>query len=219
VGIKMLVIDEEIRESFPDLNAKTVVVDGVHIERSKSELEEFKQSVFAEIKRKYDIEGLKNDEKMRKYRDFFWKIDIDPTKIRPASEALIRRILQENPIPKINTAVDAYNLASVMSGVPIAAFDADTVVGNLHMRFSKGELFLGIGMEKPKLLKGGEIVVSDDRKLVAVYPYRDSEDTKITLKTKKIILMSCGVPGISDKDLEQALDYAREYIRKFCVEK
>ncbi|WXG40556.1 MAG: phenylalanine--tRNA ligase beta subunit-related protein [Candidatus Freyarchaeum deiterrae] len=216
----MLVIDEEIRERFPDLNAKIVVVDGVRIERDKSELEEFKKSVFSKIKGKYDLESLKNDEKMRKYRDFFWKIGIDPTKIRPASEALIRRILQENPIPKINTAVDAYNLASITSGVPIAAFDVDTVVGSLTMRFSiVGEMFLGIGMEKPKSLNGGEIVVSDDNRLVAVYPYRDSDDTKITLKTQKIILMSCGVPGISEKDLDQALEYAVEYIQKFCKEK
>jgi len=216
----MLVIDEEIRKKFIDLNAKTLVVDGVHIERDKSELEEFKKLVFAEIKGKYNLDSLKNDAKMRKYRDFFWKIDIDPTKIRPASEALIRRILQENPIPKVNTAVDAYNLASIMSGVPIAAFDANTVIGSLHMRFSKlGEIFLGIGMGKPKGLKGGEIVISDNNRLVAVYPYRDSDDTKITLKTQKIILMSCGVPGITEKDLDQALEYAVEYIRKFCLEK
>jgi DNA/RNA-binding domain of Phe-tRNA-synthetase-like protein len=213
----MLVIDQEIRAKFPDLNAKTTVVDGIQIMREKSELEGFKQVVFAEIKRKYDLESLKNDEKMRKYRDFFWSIDIDPTKIRPASEALIRRILQEKPIPKINTAVDSYNLASIRSGVPLAAFDMDTINGRLHMKFSKeGELFLGIGMEKPKSLKGGEIVVSDDKRLVAIYPYRDSDDTKITLKTNKILLMSCGVPGISDSDLDQALEYAVEYIQKFC---
>lgn len=42
----MLVIDEEIRERFPDLNAKIVVVDGVRIERDKSELEEFKNRFF-----------------------------------------------------------------------------------------------------------------------------------------------------------------------------
>ena len=213
----MLVIDQEIREKFPDLNAKTTIVDGVQIIREKSELEEFKQVVFAEIRGKYDLESLKNEVKMRKYRDFFWSVDIDPTKIRPASEALIRRILQEKPIPKINTAVDSYNLASIRSGVPLAAFDMDTINGKLHMRFSKeGELFLGIGMEKPKSLKGGEIVVSDDNKLVAIYPYRDSDDTKITLKTKKVLLMSCGVPGISDSELDQALEYAVEYIQKFC---
>ncbi len=213
----MLDIDQEIRAKFPDLNAKTTVVDGIQIMREKSALEEFKQVVFAEIKGKYDLESLKNDEKMRKYRDFFWSIDIDPTKIRPASEALIRRILQEKPIPKINTAVDSYNLASIRSGVPLAAFDMDTINGRLHMRFSKeGELFLGIGMEKSKSLKGGEIVVSDDKRLVAIYPYRDSDDTKITLKTNKILLMSCGVPGISDSDLDQALEYAVEYIQKFC---
>ncbi|MGQ9721193.1 MAG: B3/B4 domain-containing protein [Candidatus Jordarchaeum sp.] len=213
----MLVIDSEIKERFPDLNAKTAVVEGVRIEREKGELEEFKQVVFEEIKRNYDLEGLKDDERMRKYRDFFWKINIDPTKIRPASEALIRRILQEKPIPRINTAVDSYNLASIKSGVPLAAFDLGTLDGGLNMRFSReGEFFLGIGMKKPKKLIGGEIVVSDSKKLVAIYPYRDSDDSKITLKTKKILLMSCGVPGISDAELNQALEYAMGYIKKFC---
>ncbi len=213
----MLVIDQEIKERFPDLNAKTTIVDRVEIKGDNSELEAFKQVVFAEIKGSYDLESLKYDEKMRKYRDFFWRINIDPTKIRPASEALIRRILQEKPIPKINTAVDSYNLASIRSGVPLAAFDMDTINGKLHMRFSReGELFLGIGMDNSKSLKGGEIVVSDDNKLVAVYPYRDSDDTKITINTKKILLMSCGVPGISDAELDQALECAVEYIRKFC---
>ncbi|MEX2707251.1 MAG: B3/4 domain-containing protein [Candidatus Freyrarchaeum guaymaensis] len=213
----MLVISKEVKEKFPDLNAKTTVIDGINVKKEESELEEFKRVVFAEVRERYDLEGLKFDERMRKYRDFFWRINIDPTKIRPASEALIRRILQGKPIPKINTAVDAYNLASIKSGVPLAAFDMDTIKGRLYMRFSEaGELFVGIGMEKPKVLRGGEIVVSDDCKLVAIYPYRDSDDTKITLRTKRILLMSCGVPGISDTDLDQALEYAVEYVQKFC---
>jgi DNA/RNA-binding domain of Phe-tRNA-synthetase-like protein len=213
----MLVIDGEVRVRFPELNAKVAVVDGVRVKGEDAGLEEFKGKVFAEVSMRYDLDGLKNDERMRRYRDFFWRIGIDPTKIRPASEALIRRVLQGKPLPKINSAVDAYNLASMISGVPLAAFDMDTIVGKLCMRFSRrGELFLGIGMEAPKSLNGGEIVVSDDVKLVAIYPYRDSEDTKITLKTKKIIVMACGVPGISDNDLDQALRYAVEYIRRFC---
>jgi DNA/RNA-binding domain of Phe-tRNA-synthetase-like protein len=54
------------------------------------------------------------------------------------------------------------------------------------MRFAtQGEKILGIGMKKLMELQGGEIVVSDENKLVAVYPYRDADNTKVTEKTKK----------------------------------
>jgi DNA/RNA-binding domain of Phe-tRNA-synthetase-like protein len=156
---------------------------------------------------------------MRKYRDFFWKIDIDPTKIRPASEALIRRILQGKQIPQINTGVDAYNLASIKSGVPLAAFDSGTLRGELSMRFAvEGEEFLGIGMEKPKILKGGEIVVEDEGNLVAIYPYRDADSSKVTLDTTEILLMSCGVPGVEYRKLEEAVNLAAEYLVEYCRE-
>ncbi|MFX1521714.1 MAG: B3/4 domain-containing protein, partial [Promethearchaeota archaeon] len=170
-----------------------------------------------EIKSSYILETLKDNETFRKYRDFFWKIDIDPTKIRPASEALIRRILQGKPLPKINTGVDAYNLASIKSGIPLAAFDANTIHGELIMRFAKnGEKFLGIGMKEPKVLAGKEVVVAEEERLIAIYPYRDADFSKITTSTKNIHVMSCGVPGIPWETVKEAGNLAREYLECFC---
>ena len=56
----------------------------------------------------------------------------DPAGFRSAGE---KDPLRRNT-PGINTAVDAYNLASVRSGIPIAAFDADTLAGDLTLRFA-----------------------------------------------------------------------------------
>jgi DNA/RNA-binding domain of Phe-tRNA-synthetase-like protein len=85
------------------------------------------------------------------------------------------------------------------------------------MRFArKGEKFLGIGMEEPKELQGVEIVVSDSMKLVAIYPYRDADGSKLNDKTRSILLMVCGVPGISKESLMNAKNIAIEYITKFC---
>ena len=85
------------------------------------------------------------------------------------------------------------------------------------MRFAKrGEKFQGIGMEKPMVLQGGEIVVSDMEKLVAVYPYRDAESTKISEKTKNVLLLVCGVPGIEKETLRNAAQVALEYVTSFC---
>ncbi|MBC7107710.1 MAG: hypothetical protein H5T41_02805 [Methanomassiliicoccales archaeon] len=210
-------LSEEIEIRFPPFRVIVESLTNVNVMRNSKELEEFKELVFQEIRNEYTLDELKNRPLFRAYRDFFWKIGIDPTKIRPASEALIRRVLQGKPIPNVNTLVDAYNLASIKSGIPLAAFDKETVEGDLQMRFAKkGERFLGIGMKEPIELKGNEIVVSDSRKLIAIYPYRDSDATKVTESTKDIILMVCGVPGISDDLLENAKLISLSYIMKFC---
>lgn len=63
----------------------------------------------------------------------------DPSRYRPASEALIRRMLQGKDLYRINTLVDLLNLASIAFGYSIGGFDAEKFVGNT--------LTLGIGKE------------------------------------------------------------------------
>jgi DNA/RNA-binding domain of Phe-tRNA-synthetase-like protein len=213
----MLKIVEELELLFPGLYAPTVILEGVTVETGKTELQEFKRNIVNEIRQKYYIDNVKDAPLMRAYRDFYWRIGIDPTKDRPAAEALVRRILAEKPIPTINTLVDAYNLASIKSFVPMAAFDAEKTKGELLMRLAKaGEEFSGIGMRVPQVLKGNEPVVSDQEKLVAIYPYRDADSTKITLGTKNVLLMICGAPRVELGTLDEALKVAVEYITRFC---
>ncbi len=207
---------KEIRDRFPGLNVLTTRIKDVNVKKKSEELEEFKDEVISKVREKRDLEELKDIPVFRKYRDFFWEIDIDPTKTRPASEALVRRVLQGKTLPAINTLVDAYNLASLSSEIPLAAFDKKTLEGKLTMRFAeKGEKFHGIGMDKPKELEGGEIVISDSEKLIAIYPYRDSEETKITTNTKDVLLMVCGVPEVGEK-LDEARKIMINYVTRFC---
>jgi DNA/RNA-binding domain of Phe-tRNA-synthetase-like protein len=192
-------------------------ISGVKVETVNSRLEGFKETVTEETQRFYTAETLKDRPVLRAYRDFFWQVKVDPTKTRPAAEALIRRIVTGKPLPRINTLVDAYNLASVKTEVAIAAFDADKLRGDLTMRFAeRDEEFLGIGMDKPLRLQDGEIVVQDDEKLVAVYPYRDAEDSKVTEATRDVVLLFCGVPGISREKLVDTMKVTSEYVTKFC---
>ncbi|MCP8308390.1 MAG: hypothetical protein H3Z52_06570 [archaeon] len=212
-----LKISPDLKERFTGLQALIAHIRGVKVESRNAELEDFKQKIIKEVKDKYDIESLKDVPIFRAYRDFFWRVGIDPTKVRPAAEALIRRILGGKSIPRINNVVDAYNLASIKTEIALAAFDEDKIQGNLIMRLAiKGEKFLGIDMEEPKELQGGEIVISDDVKLVAIYPYRDADESKLNEETKNILLMICGVPGISKESLIDAKNIAIEYITKFC---
>ena len=213
----MIQIDSELKTRFPDLAAIVVHIDGVNIQKRQSELENFKLEVINQINQDFDLEPVKDHPTFRAYRDFFWTIKIDPTKTRPASEALIRRILAGKPLPCINSLVDAYNLASITSQIPLATFDSEKLEGKVFMRFAKqGEEILGIGMKKPMELQGGEIVVCDEKKLIAVYPYRDSDDTKVTNQTKNITMVACGVPKITNEMLQNASKIAVDYVTRFC---
>ena len=215
--VSSITLSVDVKAAFPDLTVLITQISDVSVQMADSELEEFKKLVTEETQRFYTAKTLKDRPVLRAYRDFFWRIKVDPTKIRPAAEALIRRIVVGKPLPRINTLVDAYNLASVKTEVAVAAFDADKLRGDLTMRFAgKDEKFLGIGMDKPLQLHGGEIVVQDAEKLVAVYPYRDAEDSKVTEATKNVVLLFCGVPGISEDELADAMKVTSEYVTRFC---
>ena len=212
-----LIISSEISSRFPSLKVLTSRIINVKVRKQDAELEKFKNEITNDVRKKYNLDSLKNVASFRAYRDFFWKIGIDPTKTRPAAEALIRRILHGESLPCINTLVDAYNLASIKTEIALAAFDADKLKGKLLMRIAEsGEEFIGIGMAKPMILQGGEIVISDEEKLVAIYPHRDADDTKVTEQTRNVYLLTCGVPGISEESLLKASQIAVEFITRFC---
>jgi DNA/RNA-binding domain of Phe-tRNA-synthetase-like protein len=210
-------IQPVLRERFPGLDVLVCGVEGVRVEEKNTELEEFKEEVVNQIRVTYDLATVKDVPVFRAYRDFFWRIGVDPTKTRPAAEALIRRILAGKLLPAINTLVDAYNLASIRTCISIGAFDSDRIHGDLLLRLAhRGEEFRGIGMEKPMVLEGNEVVVSDSEKLIAIYPYRDADDTKVTLSTRNVILLICGAPGISEDVLKSAAQTTTSYITRFC---
>jgi len=210
-------VDPQLREAFPGLDAHLVQVDGLRVLEREDRLDAFVPVLVQEFREVLRLETLKDEPHLRAYRDFYWRVGIDPTKIRPASEALLRRVLQGKELPRINTLVDAYNLASMKTRIAIAAFDAVHTHGDLRMRLGRaGESFLGIGMEAPAVLKGVEVVCEDDDGLVAIYPYRDAHRTRVTTTTTDTVFMTCGVPGISAPVLVEAADTTKEFVERFC---
>ena len=212
-----LQLSSGLSSKFPELTAQVVNFRGVSIKREIPELESYKSEVYKTTQSRWEIEKLREDPDFRAYRDFFWKLGIDPTKNRPAAEALIRRVLNDKPIPTINTWVDAYNMVSIQTAVPIASFDADLLEGDLLMREAEeGEEFLGIAMKKLVVLKGGEAVIQDDARLVAIYPYRDADYSKVTPNTKNVLMLMCGAPKITLGQLRESADLAKSVLTRFC---
>jgi DNA/RNA-binding domain of Phe-tRNA-synthetase-like protein len=217
-----LKIESSLEGQFPGLQVVELEFSNLRIKDKNESLESLKIETEERIRKLYgSLEAIRDEPIFRSYRDFFWRVGIDPTKTRPAAEALTRRIVGGRRLPTINTLVDAYNLASVSSRVAIAAFDGESIsVENLFMRKARvGEKFRGIAMKTDVELRGVEIVIEDQKslKLIAVYPYRDSDESKVTNASTKVSLMMCGVPGIPKTKLEEAAELSQKFIRGFCL--
>jgi DNA/RNA-binding domain of Phe-tRNA-synthetase-like protein len=203
----------QVSARFPELATCIGTVKGVEIEKSNEQLRQLKNTVYGEVRGKYNVDGLKDDSTVRAYRDFCWKLNIDPTKTRPSGEALLRRVLHGSELPNISTVVDAYNLASMKTIVPISGFDKDLLSPPFQVRFAENnDTFTGIGMNEPMMLEGNMLVLADEKQVLCVYPYRDSDSPKITDRARNMLVVGYGAPGIGEQQLREAIETAVDYI-------
>lgn len=206
--------NSKVSAQFPELAICVGIINKVKIEKENEQLKKLKQVVYTEVRKKYKIETLKDDTIVRAYRDFYWKLGIDPTKIRPSGEALLRRFLHGDELPNISNVVDAYNLASMKTVIPISGFDKDRVNPPFNVRFANnGETFMGIGMDKPIILTDKMLVLADQKQVLCIYPYRDANYTKISENTRNVLIVGYGAMGISEEQLTDAVRTTLEYVK------
>jgi DNA/RNA-binding domain of Phe-tRNA-synthetase-like protein len=138
----------------------------------------------------------------------------DPSRYRPASEALIRRMLQGKPLYQIDTLVDLVNLASIAYGYSIGGFDADKIVGDtLTLGIGReGEPYEGIG--RGMLNIAGLPVYRDEIGGVGT-PTSDNERTKIDINTSHLLVLINGYDG-HEQQVRANAEYILSLVEKYC---
>lgn len=146
------------------------------------------------------------------YREMFWSLDVDPTKQRPAGEALARRVAQGKRLPRVLPLVDAYNLASAVTLVPISAFDREALTGTLELGLADGgEAFDPIGGGE-RTLDPGRPVLRDDEGVVSLLAYRDAERTALDKTSDEAVLVAWGPPIAGPRVLPDAIRTVESYV-------
>ena len=117
-------------------------------------------------------------------RALYRRFGIDPTRVRPSSEALLRRLKKGEPLPRINSLVDVANSLSVQLQVPVGLYDLGKVRGDeLVVRLgAEGESYTGIGKDHVNV--AGRICVADAEGPIG-NPSSDSARTMITTDTER----------------------------------
>ena len=159
-------------------------------------------------------ESLKSLSGIAATRAVYKKCGKDPSRYRPASEQLIRRMLQGKELYQIDTLVDLVNLASIAFGYSIGGFDADKIVGDtLNLGVGReGEPYEGIG--RGMLNIAGLPVYRDAQGGVGT-PTSDNERTKMMLDTTHLLVLINGYDG-DEQRVRQNAEFIQQLVRKYC---
>ncbi len=118
-------------------------------------------------------------------RAMYWRVGIDPTKRRPSSEALLRRVLRGDSLPRVNTLVDVCNWCSLEFQLPYGLYDAQRLDGPVELRLGRpGEQYTGI--RKDAVHVGERLTLADS---IGAFgnPTSDSARTMVTPATRRAL--------------------------------
>jgi DNA/RNA-binding domain of Phe-tRNA-synthetase-like protein len=141
------------------------------------------------------------------YRVFFRQVGIDPDARRTPAEAVALERMRAGAFNSRNLVEDALLIATVETGVPVLAYDADRVDGELGLRLaSAGERLGGEGRD----LRGGEIVVADGSGALSVLFGDTAAERSVTPGIARTLIAAVRVKGVPYVSVEEALWIAAE---------
>lgn len=120
-------------------------------------------------------------------RAMYRRLGLDPTKTRPSSEALLRRVRKGDELPRINTLVDLCNWCSAEFQLPYGLYDLDCIEGDVELRLGR-EREAYPGIRKDEVHVAGRPVVAD-RIGAFGNPTSDSARTMVTLETVRALVV------------------------------
>ncbi len=152
------------------------------------------------------------------WRSAFRKFGVDPTQYRCAAEALLRKLTKKGDIPCINAIVDCCNLISIRYGLPVAAIDLRQVTGTVSVHFADGsEHFNPLGEDQPGPPEAGEVIFSDEKKLVLArrWCWRQSVESAANLDTTQVLITIKSQDPSGESIIDQAARELRDHLQQF----
>jgi DNA/RNA-binding domain of Phe-tRNA-synthetase-like protein len=146
-------------------------------------------------------------------RTMYKRVGIDPTKTRPSSEALLRRVRKGDPLPRINSMVDICNWCSFEFQLPYGLYDAAKIQGDVTLRIGReGESYPGI--RKDDVHVNGRIALIDAEGPFG-NPSSDSARTMVTKETTSGLLVVFAPREVDSTRLTRVMDVTSERMQQY----
>lgn len=152
-------------------------------------------------------------EEIAAVRTMYKRVGLDPTKTRPSSEALLRRVRRGDALPRINSMVDVCNWCSLEFQLPYGLYDAARIDGDVELRIGRpGESYPGI--RKDDVNVGGRMALVD-RVGPFGNPTSDSARTMVTTQTTNALLVVFVPREVERARLDRVLDATSSRMAEF----
>ncbi len=187
------------------------IIEDVNIIKSSSELDKEIESVISEAKSHY---GSSQNMYSAQHIDLMRKIlknkGIDPKRYRMSAESLLKRVLDSQPLYRINGVVDVNNLGSIKFALPMGVYDMANLSGDITFKFGEpGETMET--MAKGKMNMENFLLSKDELKLFGS-PVSDSPYAKITNQSRKILLLVYGLREFNEENIIEATKFTASKI-------
>lgn len=147
-------------------------------------------------------------------RNLYKSFNMDPSRHRPSSEALLRRVMKGKDLYQISNAVDCCNLACLKFLLPVGMYDLDLVAGDVELRAGEdGESYPGI--RKGDVNLSGRLGLFDQTGPFGS-PTSDSARTCVSENTKRILAVIMATGNFSGDKMDQAINTFVGLFSEYC---
>ena len=204
----------EIQIGLPGVKLGVVEADGLHVVPVNEGLAKLMDEISERKRNEFTVESLAEAPAIRAVRAMFREWGMDPSKYRPSSEALLRRVVQGKGLYRVSNAVDICNLGSIQTGWPFGCYDRARIRPLIELRHgAAGETYEGIG-KKMWHLDGRPVLADPDGPFGS--PISDSTRSMITESAREILVVIYAPSGVPDSGVEEAMVRLGERFTQFA---
>lgn len=204
----------EIALKLPGVKLGTVEADALRVVPVDMALAKLMDEVCDRKRREFTLESLAEAQEVRLVRAMFREWDMDPSKYRPSSEALLRRVVQGKGLYRVSNVVDCCNLGSIEVGWPFGCYDRSHIRAPIEFRHgAPGETYEGIG-KKMWHLEGRPVLADPDGPFGS--PISDSTRSMITESARDILVVIYAPASTPETSIEKSLARLGERLTEFA---
>jgi DNA/RNA-binding domain of Phe-tRNA-synthetase-like protein len=189
-------------------------IDGLTVRAESADLVREIEAYGADLRRSYGGGPSAEVPGAADARELYKAVGLDPTKTRPSNEALLRRVLKGEALYRVNTLVDALNLASLRHQLPFGLYDAARLRPPVVLRRgAAGEGYEGI--RKAHVNVDGRPVLVDQEGPFG-NPTSDSARSSITLQTREALVVCYAPTAVGTARLQRVVDETAALLVRHC---
>ncbi len=207
----MIAIAAVLKERVPALRLGCIACRVV-VEPSSDDLWSLIEDQCGILEKSVQLDQINSLPVIRASRIAYKACGKDPARYRLSAEALIRRVVKEKSLYRINNVVDLLNLVSIAYGFSIGGYDSDAIQGDIVMGLGEAnEPYIGIGRGA---LNIENLPVFRDKMGPFGTPTSDSERTAVGVNTRRFLMVLIGF-GANDT-LQAACNHSVELLKRYA---